>query len=181
MHIARRHPPPARVHVASRFFSFFPLNFRQQETTYTYSPPFERAGRASHVDDVRAGSSQWDGGLGEVLSGTIGLRVVQILPIRPHRPTRLLRLGGAVSAVARQRGGLARSSSARRLARVAEHRPQPPGLRVASVSRGVEHVKPYVYKTPPIKATQTYQLDASTDVRLTAIVPHRPEPSRSVK
>ena len=86
--------------------------------------------RTSHVDDVRAGRSPWHGGLREVLPDTLGLRVVQFLPIRPHRRTRLLRLWSAVSAVARQRGGLAWSSSVRRLVRVAGHRPQPPGSRL---------------------------------------------------
>ena len=102
------------------------------ETTYTYRPSDAVAGRASHGDDARAGRSPWHGGLGEVLPGTLGLRVVQFLPIRPHRRTRLLRPGSTVSAVADQRGGLAQSSWARRLARVAGHRPQPPGSRVVS-------------------------------------------------
>ena len=102
------------------------------QSTYTYRPSDAVAGRASHGDDARAGRSPWHGGLGEVLPGTLGLRVVQFLPIRPHRRTRLLRPGSTVSAVADQRGGLAQSSWARRLARVAGHRPQPPGSRVVS-------------------------------------------------
>ena len=101
------------------------------ETTYTYRPSDAVAGQASHGDDARAGRSPWHGGLGEVLPGTLGLRVVQFLPIRPHRRTRLLRPGSTVSAVADQRGGLAQSSWARRLARVAGHHPQPPGSRFA--------------------------------------------------
>ena len=105
------------------------------ETTYTYRPSDAVAGRASHVDDARAGRSPWHGGLGEMLPGTLGLRIVHFLPIRPHRRTRLLRLGGAVSAVARQRGVLVRSSSVWRLARVAGHRPQPPGSRLAAPHR----------------------------------------------
>ena len=100
---------------------------------YLHLPPLRRGRRAqaSHGDDARAGRSPWHGGLGEVLPGTLGLRVVQFLPIRPHRRTRLLRPGSTVSAVADQRGGLAQSSWARRLARVAGHHPQPPGSRFA--------------------------------------------------
>ena len=104
------------------------------ETTYTYRPSDAVAGQASHGDDARAGRSPWHGGLGEVLPGTLGLRVVQFLPIRPHRRTRLLRPGSTVSAVARQRGGLAWSSWARRLARVAGHNPQPPSSRLVYAS-----------------------------------------------
>ena len=77
------------------------------ESTYTYSPSDAVAGRASHVDDVRAGRLPWHGGLGEVLPGTIGLRVVHFLPIRQHHRTRLLRPGSTVSAVANQRGSVA--------------------------------------------------------------------------
>ena len=51
------------------------------ESTYTYSPSDAVAGRASHVDDVRAGRLPWHGGLGEVLPGTIGLRVVHFPPM----------------------------------------------------------------------------------------------------
>mgnify|MGYP003313868607 CR=1 FL=1 len=102
------------------------------ETTYTYRPSDAVAVRTSHGDDARAGRLPWHGGLGEVLPGTIGLRVVHFLPIRQHHRTRLLRPGSTVSAVADQRGGLAQSSWARRLARVAGHRPQPPGSRVVS-------------------------------------------------
>ena len=101
------------------------------ETTYTYRPSDAVAVRTSHGDDARAGRLPWHCGLGEVLPGTLGLRVVQFLPIRPHRRTRLLRPGSTVSAVADQRGGLAQSSWARRLARVAGHHPQPPGSRFA--------------------------------------------------
>ena len=49
------------------------------ESYYTYRSSDTVAGRPPHVDDVRAGRSPWHGGLGEVLSGTLGLRVVQIL------------------------------------------------------------------------------------------------------
>ena len=49
---------------------------------------------------------------------------------RPHHRTGLLRLESGLSAVAGQRGVLVRSSWARRLARVAGNRPQPPGSRL---------------------------------------------------
>ena len=69
-----------------------------------------------------------------VLSGPPGVRVVHFLPIRPLRRTSLLRLGSELSAVARQRCVLARSSSARRLARVAAH--SPPAARRGLLANG---------------------------------------------
>ena len=101
------------------------------ETTYTYRPSDAVAGRASHGDDARAGRLPWPGGLGEVPSGPPGVRVVHLLPIRPHHRTGLLRLESGLSAVAGQRGVLVRSSWARSLARVAGHRPQPLGMHLA--------------------------------------------------
>ena len=100
------------------------------ESYYTYRPSYAVAVRAPHGIDVHAGYSPWPGGLGEVLSGPPGVRVVHFLPIRPHHRTGLLRLESGLSAVAGQRGVLVRSSWARRLARVAGHRPQPPGSRL---------------------------------------------------
>ena len=87
------------------------------ETTYTYRPSDAVAGRASHGDDARAGRSPWHGGLGEVLPGTLGLRVVQFLPIRVHGRTRLTTPRSAVSALADRRGGLAWSSCGREVER----------------------------------------------------------------
>ena len=84
-------PAPIKEHVATFLPFVSPLEVN--ESTYTYSPSDAVAGRASHVDDVRAGRLPWHGGLGEVLPGTIGLRVVHFPPrcltarISLRRPT----------------------------------------------------------------------------------------------
>ena len=125
------------------------------ESYYTYRPSYAVAVRAPHGIDVHAGYSPWPGGLGEVLSGPPGVRVVHFLPIRPHHRTGLLRLESGLSAVAGQRGVLVRSSWARRLARVAGHRPQPPGSRLVYNSwsffntRRVSLFNPSVYTNTP--------------------------------
>ena len=84
------HPRPTRSPGLARVPK---VELRGGESTYTYSPSDAVAGRASHVDDVRAGRLPWHGGLGEVLPGTIGLRVVHFPPrcltarISLRRPT----------------------------------------------------------------------------------------------
>ena len=112
------------------------------ETMYTYPPSDAVAWRGSHGFDVHAGYVPWPGGLREVPSGTPGYRVVNFRSNRADRQTSRPRLGSAISALARQRGGLARSSSAQRLARVVGHSPQPPGSRMANVLTCESREKP---------------------------------------
>jgi hypothetical protein len=77
---------------------------------------FDRDGLFSSGSHAHAGYSPWPGGLGEVLPGARPASASCIFRRIDHITEPALRLGSAVSAVARQRGGLARSSSAPRLA-----------------------------------------------------------------
>ena len=70
-HPVRRKPPGRSVAAQEA-----PLEIYNDETTYTYSPPFERAGRASYGVDVRAGYLQWPRGSGRVLSDSPSVHVV---------------------------------------------------------------------------------------------------------
>ena len=65
------------------------------------------------------------------LGGVLGVHVVDFTWFLPNRETDRPRLESTVRALARQRGGVVRSSPARDLATVLGRRPRPLGVRVA--------------------------------------------------
>jgi hypothetical protein len=101
------------------------------ETTYTQPAPFQRAVRGRRGDDVHAERCRRVGRDQAALGGVLGVHVVDFTSFLPNRETGRPRLESTVRVLARQRGGVVRSSPARDLATVLGRRPRPLGVRVA--------------------------------------------------
>ena len=87
--------------------------------------------RGRRCDDVHAERCRRVGRDQAALGGMLGVHVVDFTSFLPNRETDRPRLESTVRALARQRGGVVRSSPARDLATVLGRRPRPLGVRVA--------------------------------------------------